>query len=79
MDSKPSIAAVWGGKGEVCLHGCLDLNGNIHPPAPAAVDSSKDTEARSCNGQTESAPENFELRSEEKQHCICQGRLFLLY
>ncbi|XP_049456511.1 kinase non-catalytic C-lobe domain-containing protein 1 isoform X1 [Epinephelus fuscoguttatus] len=69
----PLIAAVWGGKREVCLHKCLDLNGNIHTTSPAAVDSWEGTEAQSCHGENEAALEGFALRSEESQRCIFQG------
>ncbi|XP_023281710.1 protein very KIND [Seriola lalandi dorsalis] len=67
----PLIATVWRGKGEVCLHGHLDLNGNIHTSSPAAVDSWEETEARPC--QNETAPEDFELRSERSQHSVSEG------
>ncbi|XP_045926016.1 kinase non-catalytic C-lobe domain-containing protein 1 isoform X1 [Micropterus dolomieu] len=69
----PVIATVWGGKKEVCLHGCLDLNGNIHMSSPAAVDSWEESEARSCHGENEAVLEDFELRLENSQHCIYQG------
>ncbi|KAE8280313.1 hypothetical protein D5F01_LYC20872 [Larimichthys crocea] len=72
--TQPLIATVWGEKREVCLHGCLDLNGNIHTSSPAAVDPWKGTEAQSCCGKNETALEDFELRSEESQHRLCQGR-----
>lgn len=72
--TQPLIATVWGEKREVCLHGCLDLNGNIHTSSPAAVDPWKGTEAQSCCGKNETALEDFELRSEEGQHRLCQGR-----
>ncbi|XP_076599150.1 kinase non-catalytic C-lobe domain-containing protein 1 isoform X1 [Chaetodon auriga] len=72
--TQPLIATVWAGKREVCLHGCLDLNGNIHTSSSAAaVDSWEGSEAQSCHGENEAALEDFELRSEESQHCICQG------
>ncbi|XP_040905822.1 kinase non-catalytic C-lobe domain-containing protein 1 [Toxotes jaculatrix] len=69
----PLIATVWRGKREVCLHGHLDLNGNIHTSSPAALDSWEETEARSCHGENETALEDLELRSEQSQHCIVQG------
>uniref|UniRef100_UPI0037E750FF kinase non-catalytic C-lobe domain-containing protein 1 n=1 Tax=Semicossyphus pulcher TaxID=241346 RepID=UPI0037E750FF len=69
----PLIATVLGGKREVCLHGCFDLNGNIHTSSPAAVDSWEGAEARSCQRGNEAALEDFELRSEESQHFLCRG------
>ncbi|XP_036980420.1 kinase non-catalytic C-lobe domain-containing protein 1 isoform X1 [Acanthopagrus latus] len=73
--TQPLIATVWGGKREVCLHGCLDLNGNIHTSSPAAaVDSWEGTEAQYRHGENAAALEAFELRSEESQHGLCQGR-----
>uniref|UniRef100_A0A8C4ESM3 Kinase non-catalytic C-lobe domain containing 1 n=1 Tax=Dicentrarchus labrax TaxID=13489 RepID=A0A8C4ESM3_DICLA len=71
--TQPLIASVWGGKREVCLHDCLDLNGNIHTSSPAAVDSWEATEAQSCHRENEATLEDFELRTEESQHCIHQG------
>ncbi|XP_035848209.1 kinase non-catalytic C-lobe domain-containing protein 1 isoform X2 [Sander lucioperca] len=69
----PLIATVWGGKREVCLHGCLDLNGNIHTSSPAAaVDCWEGAEARPCHRENEAALEALELRTEESQRCICQ-------
>lgn len=56
------------------MHGHLDLNGNIHTSSPAAVDSWEETEAPSCHGENETAHEDFELRSEQSQHSISQGR-----
>ncbi|GLD56043.1 protein very KIND, partial [Lates japonicus] len=69
----PLIATVWREKREVCVHGHLDLNGNIHTSSPAAVDSWEETETPSCHGENETAHEDFELRSEQSQHCISQG------
>ncbi|XP_041803887.1 kinase non-catalytic C-lobe domain-containing protein 1 [Chelmon rostratus] len=72
--TQPLIATAWAGKREVCLHGCLDLNGNIHTSSPAAaVDCWGGSEARSCRGENEAALEDFELRSEGSQHCVGQG------
>ncbi|XP_034755122.1 kinase non-catalytic C-lobe domain-containing protein 1 [Etheostoma cragini] len=70
----PLIATVWGGKRDVRLHGCLDLNGNIHTSSSvAAVDCWEETGARPCHGQNDVALETLELRTEEIQRCICQG------
>ncbi|KAM9345440.1 kinase non-catalytic C-lobe domain-containing protein 1 [Symphorus nematophorus] len=71
--TQPLIATVWRGKREICLHGCLDLNGNIHTSSPAATDSLKGNDARSCHGVNEAALQDFQLKQEESQHCICQG------
>lgn len=70
----PLIATVWGEKREVCLHGCLDLNGNIHTPSSAAVDSWEGAEARFCHGENEAALEDLAVRSQESQRSIGQGR-----
>ncbi|XP_023140663.2 kinase non-catalytic C-lobe domain-containing protein 1 isoform X1 [Amphiprion ocellaris] len=69
----PLIAAVWRGKREICLHSCLDLNGNIHTSSPVVVDSWEGTEGRPCHGENEPSLEDVELRSEQSQHRICQG------
>ncbi|XP_074502963.1 kinase non-catalytic C-lobe domain-containing protein 1 isoform X1 [Sebastes fasciatus] len=69
----PLVATVWGGKREVCLHGRLDMNGNIHTSSPVAVDRWEGTEARPPHGENEAASEDFDLRSEESRRCICQG------
>ncbi|XP_029305616.1 kinase non-catalytic C-lobe domain-containing protein 1 [Cottoperca gobio] len=66
----PSIATDWGEKREVYLHGCLDLNGNIHTSSRAAVDSWEGSEA--FHGEYEAERADFKLRSEESQHYICQ-------
>nr|XP_046258374.1 kinase non-catalytic C-lobe domain-containing protein 1 [Scatophagus argus] len=71
--TQPLIATVWGGKREACMCGCLDLNGNIHTSSPAALDSWEGAEAHSCHGENEAALEDYELRSEESQHSVCQG------
>ncbi|XP_070772308.1 kinase non-catalytic C-lobe domain-containing protein 1 isoform X2 [Enoplosus armatus] len=70
----PLVAAVWGGKRDDCLYGCLDLNGNLHTSSPAAVGSWEGSEAPSCHGEPEAALEDLELRSEESQRSVCQGR-----
>ncbi|XP_054456765.1 kinase non-catalytic C-lobe domain-containing protein 1 [Anoplopoma fimbria] len=70
----PLVAAVWEGEREVCLQGCLDLNGNIHASSPAAVGRwIEGSEARPCHVREEAAPEDYDLRSEESQRCIFQG------
>lgn len=70
----PLTATAWRGKREDRLHGHLDVNGNIHMSSPAAVDSSGGTEAQNSHGEDETALEDLELRSEQSQHCISQGR-----
>lgn len=72
--TQPSIATVYGGEREVRLHACFDLNGNIRMPGHTAGDSWEGTEAQSCHGENEAALEDLELRSQENQHCISQGR-----
>lgn len=42
--------------------------------SPAAVDSWEGTEARPHHGGNEAALENLELKSEQSQNCISQGR-----
>lgn len=69
--TQPLIATVQEGKRDVCLHGCLDLNGNIHMPSDAAGDSREGTEVQSCHGENEAALEDSELKSQEN---ISQGR-----
>ncbi|XP_035029032.2 kinase non-catalytic C-lobe domain-containing protein 1 [Hippoglossus stenolepis] len=69
----PLIAAVLRGKTEVCLHGHLDLNGNINTSGPATMDSMEEAEARSCHEENESALGDVEVRSEQSQQCISQG------
>ncbi|XP_047459564.1 kinase non-catalytic C-lobe domain-containing protein 1 [Mugil cephalus] len=67
-------AAVWRGKRELCLHGCLDLNGNIHQSSPVALDSWEATEARSCREENEGdVLEDAELRSGQSRNCNSQG------
>lgn len=73
-NTPPLTATAWREKREVCLHGRLDLNGNIHTAGPAAVDSWEGTKAGSCHGENEAALEDLDIRSEESKHCICQGR-----
>lgn len=70
----PLIATAWRGKREVCLHGCLDLNGNIHTASCAAADTWEGSKARSCDGENEAALEEFDLGSEESENCICEGK-----
>ncbi|KAM6916249.1 kinase non-catalytic C-lobe domain-containing protein 1 [Xenentodon cancila] len=65
----PPFPATCTGKTEYCLHGCLDLNGN----RTVAVDSWKRSDVRSCHGESETAPEDVELGSEERQRCDSQG------
>lgn len=61
---------------EACLRSCLDLNGNIHMPGDAAGDCREGTEAPSAPVQeNEAALDDFELRSQESQHFISQGRV----
>ncbi|XP_044229362.1 kinase non-catalytic C-lobe domain-containing protein 1 isoform X2 [Thunnus albacares] len=72
-NTPPVIATAWRGKREDRLHGCLDLNGNIHTASPAAVDSWEGTKALSCHGENEAALEDFDLKSEESEHRVCQG------
>ncbi|XP_070697733.1 kinase non-catalytic C-lobe domain-containing protein 1 [Pempheris klunzingeri] len=67
----PLIASVWGGKRGVRLHGCLDLNGNVHTSSPAAAHSWEGAEARSCPGENEA--EDLELRSEESRWFTGRG------
>ncbi|KAM9847488.1 kinase non-catalytic C-lobe domain-containing protein 1 [Aulostomus maculatus] len=62
----PLIAtAIWRGKKEVCLHGCLDLNGNVHADCPAAKESWEGGET--CHGETDGE----DLRTEESQRSGC--------
>lgn len=70
--TQPLVATAWGGKRGVCLHGCLDLNGNIYMPRGAEGFSWEGTEAQSCN--EEDKMENLELGSRGSQRCITQGR-----
>lgn len=70
----PLIATAWRGKREVLLHSHLDVNGNIHPSSPAALDSWEETEAQSCHVENGTALEDSELRSQSSQHCTSQGR-----
>ncbi|KAM7408204.1 hypothetical protein PAMA_002073 [Pampus argenteus] len=72
-NTPPLIATAWRGKRDVCLHGCLDLNGNIHTAGRTAVDSWEGTEAQSCHREDETALDDLDLRSEQRKHCICQG------
>lgn len=54
---------------------CLDLNGNVSMPADAAGDSQEGNKAPSAPVlQNESGPEDFELRLQENQQLISQGR-----
>ncbi|XP_039995822.1 kinase non-catalytic C-lobe domain-containing protein 1 isoform X2 [Xiphias gladius] len=69
----PLIATAWRGKREVLLHSHLDVNGNIHPSSPAALDSLEETEAQSCHVENGTALEDSELRSQSSQHCTSQG------
>ncbi|XP_041644848.1 kinase non-catalytic C-lobe domain-containing protein 1 [Cheilinus undulatus] len=69
----PLITEVWTERREVCLHGCLDLNGNIHTSSLAAVDSLEDVKARSCHEENVTSTEDLKLKSEESQHFICRG------
>ncbi|XP_053189054.1 kinase non-catalytic C-lobe domain-containing protein 1 [Scomber japonicus] len=73
-NTPPLIATAWRGKREVCLHGCLDLNGNIHTASCAAADTWEGSKARSCDGENEAALEEFDLGSEESENCICEGK-----
>ncbi|KAM9364921.1 kinase non-catalytic C-lobe domain-containing protein 1 [Pholidichthys leucotaenia] len=66
------IAAVWGEKTEVCLSGCIDLNGNIHSSSRVTVDSFGITEAKSCHEETETVPDDIKLRTRSSQDCILQ-------
>ncbi|XP_034538263.1 kinase non-catalytic C-lobe domain-containing protein 1 isoform X2 [Notolabrus celidotus] len=69
----PSIATVWAEKREVCIHGCFDLNGNIHTSSPSAGVSWDRAEAQSCHRENEASLEDFKTTSEESQHLICGG------
>ncbi|XP_071766580.2 kinase non-catalytic C-lobe domain-containing protein 1 [Centroberyx gerrardi] len=71
--TSPLRATVCRGKSQVRLHGCLDLNGNIHISSPAAVDALERTEARTHHGENEASHGDFELRSEQSRHRVCQG------
>lgn len=53
------------GERDVSLHACFDLNGNIHVPGDAAGDVWEEPEA---------AIKDSALKSQEKPHCISQGR-----
>ncbi|XP_068582800.1 kinase non-catalytic C-lobe domain-containing protein 1 isoform X2 [Cebidichthys violaceus] len=66
----PLAATAWGGEREVCLHGHLDLNGNVHASSPAAVGCwLEGTDALPRHG----GEGDFDLRSEERHRCIYQG------
>ncbi|XP_041865494.1 kinase non-catalytic C-lobe domain-containing protein 1 isoform X2 [Melanotaenia boesemani] len=71
--SPPFPASICRGKREVCLHRCLDLNGNIHTSRPVGVDSWKGIESRSCNAGNEIMLEDAELRSMPSRCCVHQG------
>lgn len=73
----PLIATVWRGKREVCLHGHLDLNGNIHTSSPATVDSWEKNKTRPCHEENEATPEDSELKSEPSQQSVSEGRRLL--
>ncbi|KAJ4948756.1 hypothetical protein JOQ06_020279, partial [Pogonophryne albipinna] len=66
----PLISAAWGGKRELCLHGCLDLNGNVHTASPSDVDPWEGPEARPAHGEYEAACKGLKSGSEELQHSI---------
>ena len=70
----PLISAAWGGKRELCLHGCLDLNGNVHTASPSDVDPWEGPEARPAHGEYEAACKGLKSGSEESQHSISPGR-----
>ncbi|KAI9525031.1 hypothetical protein NQZ68_012541 [Dissostichus eleginoides] len=69
----PLISAAWGGKRELCLHGCLDLNGNVHTASPSDVDPWEGPEARPAHGEYEAACKGLKSGSEERQHSISPG------
>lgn len=73
-----SIATVWAERREVCLHGCLDLNGNIHTSRPAAVVSWDRAEAQTCHRENKASLEDLKISSDESQHLISGGRRFTL-
>lgn len=62
------------GERDVSLHARFDLNGNIHMPGDAAGGAWEEPEAPSCHGGNEAAIQDFGLRSQEKQHCLSQGK-----
>ncbi|XP_034079635.1 kinase non-catalytic C-lobe domain-containing protein 1 isoform X3 [Gymnodraco acuticeps] len=70
----PLISAAWGGKRELCLHGCLDLNGNVHTASPSDVDPWEGPEARPAHGEYEAACKGLKSGSEERQHSISPSR-----
>ncbi|KAM4729318.1 kinase non-catalytic C-lobe domain-containing protein 1 [Anableps anableps] len=61
------------GKTQVCLHSCLDLNGNIHTSRPVAVGIWEGTEASSCCGKDDTVLYGAEIRLEKSQCWISQG------
>ncbi|KAM3606530.1 uncharacterized protein V6R79_018130 [Siganus canaliculatus] len=73
--TQPLIATAWGGERQVCLHGCLDLNGNINTSSPAAAGLRKGSETcdKSCERENEASLRDSEVRSEESQRSVSQG------
>ncbi|CAN9500046.1 unnamed protein product [Ophioblennius macclurei] len=74
--SPPSIAAaatVGNGKREVCVHSCLDLNGNIHASTGVTMDPWERTADESYRGDPETTAEDEELRAEQIQLGSTQG------
>ncbi|XP_074531430.1 kinase non-catalytic C-lobe domain-containing protein 1 [Halichoeres trimaculatus] len=72
-DTPPSIATAWAERREVCLHGCFDLNGNIHTSRPSAVVSWDRAETLTCRGENEASLEDLKIKSEESQNFISGG------
>ncbi|XP_029962601.1 kinase non-catalytic C-lobe domain-containing protein 1 [Salarias fasciatus] len=71
--SPPSIAAVCSRKREICVHSCLDLNGNIHTSSPVTAYPWERAGVQSRRGDPETAAEDEELRSEQIQLGSIQG------
>ncbi|PWA25788.1 hypothetical protein CCH79_00001380 [Gambusia affinis] len=65
----PPFTAAGRGKTQVCLHSCLDLNGNIH----ASRGIWEGSEATSCCGGDETVLEGAEIRLEKNRFWIGQG------
>ncbi|XP_076025429.1 kinase non-catalytic C-lobe domain-containing protein 1 [Genypterus blacodes] len=70
--TKAVLASVCRGKSEGSLHGCLDLNGNIHITGPDAGGAWKRTKSESCHEKDNSVCD-FDLRLEQNGHRACEG------